>query len=67
MPPAREAFLAAHHAREELVYLGDLVFYSYLERLESGPRPLVSCAEMPTGSISAARIAGCEGSTCKGA
>ena len=40
--PAREAFVTAHHAREELVFLGDLVFYSYLERLAAGERPLVS-------------------------
>ncbi|HET7693529.1 MAG TPA: hypothetical protein VFM44_10625 [Gemmatimonadota bacterium] len=39
---AREAFVAAHHAREALVFLGDLVFYSYLDRLASGNRPLVS-------------------------
>lgn len=40
--PAREAFVAAHHAREARVFLGDLVFYSYLDRLASGQRPLLS-------------------------
>jgi hypothetical protein len=40
--PAREAFVAAHHAREGFVFLGDLVFYSYLDRLASGNSPLVS-------------------------
>jgi hypothetical protein len=40
--PAREAFVAGHHAREGFVFLGDLVFYSYLDRLASGNSPLVS-------------------------
>ena len=40
--PARAAFVAAHHAREQLVFLGDLVFYSYLDRLASGELPLLS-------------------------
>ena len=39
--PARQAFLAAHHAREGRVFLGDLVFYSILDRLAAGERPLV--------------------------
>jgi hypothetical protein len=45
--PAREAFVAAHHAREERVFLGDLVFYSYLDRLASGEHPLVSLSAGP--------------------
>jgi hypothetical protein len=46
--PAREAFMAAHHAREEPVFLGDLVFYSYLDRLASGERPLLSVSRPGT-------------------
>jgi len=38
---ARDLFLAAHHDREPWVFLGDSVFYSYLDRLASGSRPLV--------------------------
>ena len=46
--PAREAFIAAHHAREEPAFLGDLVFYAYLDRLASGERPLLSVARPGT-------------------
>lgn len=46
--PAREAFIAAHHAREAPVFLGDLVFYSYLDRLASGQRPLLSVSRPGT-------------------
>jgi len=36
-----DAFLASHHEREEMIFLGDTVFASYLERLSHGSRPLV--------------------------
>jgi hypothetical protein len=42
---ALEAFVAAHHAREEIVFLGDTVFFGYLERLAAGKRPLVSLSK----------------------
>lgn len=54
--PAHEAFIAAHHAREALVFLGDLVFYSYLDRLGSGPRPLVSLSDRPAGGATVTEI-----------
>lgn len=44
---ARDLFLAAHHDRERWVFLGDTVFYSYLDRLASGPRPLVTLSVRP--------------------
>ncbi len=37
----REAFRAAHHAREEAVFLGDVAFLSVVRRLAGAPRPLV--------------------------
>jgi len=36
-----EAFVAAHHGREDPVFLGDRVFAWYLERLGRGAEPLV--------------------------
>lgn len=48
--PAWEAFLAAHHAREQPAFLGDLVFYSYLDRLASGDRPLMSVSRTGSGA-----------------
>jgi hypothetical protein len=36
-----EAYVAAHHQREDAVFLSDVVFASYLERLGRGPAPLV--------------------------
>jgi hypothetical protein len=54
-----EAFVAAHHAREDPVFLGDTVFASYLERLGRGPEPLVvgeeGAAIVPPGSEDDAR------------
>jgi hypothetical protein len=44
---ARDLFLAAHHGRERRVFLGDTVFYSYLDRLASGARPLVTVSMRP--------------------
>jgi hypothetical protein len=46
---ARELFRVAHHDRERWVFLGDTVFYSYLDRLASGPRPLVTLSARPAG------------------
>jgi hypothetical protein len=40
----RELFFAAHHEREEPVFLGDSVFVSYLQRLGQVARPLVRVA-----------------------
>lgn len=37
----REAFPAAHHAREEAVFLGDVGFVSILRRLSEGTAPLL--------------------------
>ena len=37
----REAYPAAHHAREEAVFLGDVGFVSLLRRLSECPEPLV--------------------------
>ncbi|HET6362294.1 MAG TPA: hypothetical protein VFH11_09555 [Gemmatimonadota bacterium] len=50
---AREAFVAAHHARERLVFLGDTVFFDYLERLAAGARPLVSLSRRPADAAMA--------------
>lgn len=36
-----EAYVAAHHQREDAVFLGDIVFASYIERLGRGPEPLL--------------------------
>jgi hypothetical protein len=44
---ARDLFLSAHHDRERWVFLGDTVFYSYLDRLASGARPLVTVSMRP--------------------
>ena len=46
---AAEAFRAAHQDREERVFLGDVVFYSYLDRLAAGERPLVVLDSRPAG------------------
>lgn len=54
--PARQAFLAAHHAREERVFLGDLVFYSILDRLAAGKRPLVRLDPGPANPDSRVEI-----------
>jgi hypothetical protein len=35
-------FHAAHHDREEAVFLGDIVFAWHVSRLSAGPRPLVT-------------------------
>lgn len=37
-----EAFRAAHHEREDPVFLGDTVFLSYLMRLNRGTEPLIA-------------------------
>lgn len=39
------AFRAAHHEREERIFLGDLVFASYLERLSQSAAPLLQLAD----------------------
>jgi hypothetical protein len=39
--PARELFVAAHHDREEPIFLGDSVFFDRLEALAAGADPLV--------------------------
>jgi hypothetical protein len=52
----REAFVAAHHARERPVFLGDTVFFDYLERLADGPRPLVALSGRPADPGTTARI-----------
>lgn len=41
----REAFIKAHHEREEAIFLGDTVFASYLARLSQGEYPLVLLAD----------------------
>jgi hypothetical protein len=38
----REAFVASHHEREQPVFLGDMVFASYLESLSQAETPLVT-------------------------
>jgi hypothetical protein len=38
----REAFVASHHEREHPVFLGDMVFASYLESLSQAETPLVT-------------------------
>ncbi len=40
-----DAFRAAHHHREERVFLGDTVFGAYLDRLASPPWPLLERAD----------------------
>lgn len=54
--PALQAFLAAHHAREELVFLGDSVFYGILDRLAAGELPLVRLDPGPAKADSRVRI-----------
>jgi hypothetical protein len=49
-------FLAAHHDRERWVFLGDTVFYSYLDRLASGPRPLVTLSVRPARPDAVAQL-----------
>ena len=41
----REAFVAAHHDREERVFLGDVVFAMVVSRLGRGVHPLVEAAD----------------------
>jgi len=43
-PDLRAAFVAAHHEREDPVFLGDTVFADYAVRLGGGPHPLVTLA-----------------------
>lgn len=38
----REAFVASHHEREQPVFLGDMIFASYLESLSQVETPLVT-------------------------
>jgi hypothetical protein len=40
-----EVYTASHHAREPVVFLGDLVFAGYLESLGSGDAPLLVFAD----------------------
>ncbi len=54
--PALQAFLAAHHAREPLVFLGDSVFYSILDRLAAGERSLVGLNPAPANADSRVEI-----------
>jgi len=54
--PTREAFVKAHHAREALVFLGDAVFFDYLERLAAGERPLVSLPRRPADAAGTAEL-----------
>jgi hypothetical protein len=54
--PARQAFVAAHHAREDLVYLGDTVFYGILDRLAAGEWPLVRLDSRPANPDSSVAI-----------
>ncbi len=50
-----EAFRAAHHEREDPVFLGDTVFLSYLMRLSRGGEPLVALEEGgPLAALAAA-------------
>lgn len=37
----KDAFVAAHHKREDPIFLGDTVFFSYVDRLGRGAHPLV--------------------------
>jgi hypothetical protein len=53
---ARDLFPAAHHDREPWVFLGDSVFYSYLDRLASGSRPLVKLSASPARADAVARL-----------
>lgn len=55
--PAARAFVAAHHAREDPVFLGDLVFYGILDRLAEGELPLVRIDPAPAGAASRVAIA----------
>lgn len=43
-PDLRAAFVAAHHEREDPVFLGDTVFADYAARLSGGAHPLVTLA-----------------------
>lgn len=38
---AHEAFTAAHHAREDAVFMGDLAFFAHIRPLSRPPRPLM--------------------------
>jgi hypothetical protein len=53
---ARVLFPAAHHDRELRVFLGDSVFYSYLDRLASGSRPLVQLSAGPARADAVAHL-----------
>ena len=54
----RDAFVSAHHEREERVFLGDWVFAQYLERLSESREPLLRRED---GGAIAARLAPEEG------
>ncbi len=41
----RDAYVAAHAAQEEPIFLGDTIFASYLESLSQGAQPLVLLAD----------------------
>jgi hypothetical protein len=64
---AGDLFPAAHHDREPRVFLGDSVFYSYLDRLASGSRPLVELSASPARADAVAHLTAAGESVLAGA